>query len=351
MDEYEDQETSLSHEQDELFEHHRIEITKGQVLMRIDKFLVITLPNVSRNRIQQVIDTENILVNDKPVKANYKIKPGDVIRVVMPSPVREVALIPQNIPIEIVYEDEALVIVNKPANMVVHPAYGNYDGTLMNAMVYHFENLPQVPGVAYRPGLVHRIDKHTSGLLVIAKTEASMTILARMFYERNLDRLYLALVWGNVKEDEGTIIGNIGRSEKDRKVFQVYKEEEKGKHAITHYKVLKRYGFVTLITCKLETGRTHQIRVHLKHIGHPLFNDLEYGGDAVLRGEHTQKYKAFVQNCFSLLTGQALHAKTLAFDHPITGLPLKFDSELPEAFQTLLQKWDTYYESRQQNNI
>jgi 23S rRNA pseudouridine1911/1915/1917 synthase len=329
--------------EDELFEHHHVTADRGQEVIRIDKFLLDRLPNTSRNKIQIAARNGNILVNKNSIKPNYKVKPGDEISVVLPYPVREIELIPENIPIEIVFEDEYLAIVNKPSNMVVHPAYGNYTGTLVNAMMYHFDNLPTKTDDYYgRPGLVHRLDKNTTGLMVIAKTEYVLTNLAKQFYDRTTERRYHALVWGDVKEEAGTITGHIGRSLKNRKMMAVFPEGEHGKHAVTHYKVLQRFGLVTLIECKLETGRTHQIRAHMKHLGHPLFNDNEYGGDSILRGTTHTKYKQFIENCFNLIPGQALHAKTLGFEHPITNSFLKFDSNLAEGFQEILQKWEKY---------
>jgi 23S rRNA pseudouridine1911/1915/1917 synthase len=327
-------------EGDELYEHYRFKVDKGQSLIRIDKFLCDRLEKTSRNRIQSAAKSGNILVNAKPVKPNYKVKPLDEISIVLPYPVREIELIPENIPIDILYEDDDLIVINKQAGIVTHPGYGNYTGTLVNALLYHFENLPKRSEKYYgRPGLVHRLDKNTSGIMVIAKTEDALTHLAKQFYDRTIQRNYWALVWGDVKEDKGTITGNIARSQKDRKVFSVYEDENIGKHAITHYEVIQRYKYVTLVRCKLETGRTHQIRVHMKHIGHPLFNDNEYGGDKILKGENTQKYKQFIENCFLLLPGQALHAKTLGFIHPETSKPLFFESELPLGFKQLLEKW------------
>ncbi|MGV3630617.1 MAG: RluA family pseudouridine synthase [Bacteroidota bacterium] len=338
-DEQEEPET----EDEELYEHYRIKADPGQEVLRIDKFLLDRLPNTSRNKIQNAAKNGNILVNGTAVKQNYKIKPHDEVSIVLPYPVREIELIPQDIPIDIVYEDNEFVIVNKQANMVVHPGYGNYTGTMVNALVYHFDNLPhKIQDYFGRPGLVHRLDKHTTGIMVVAKTESALTILARQFYDRVTERRYHALVWGDVAEDEGTITGHIGRSLKNRKVMTVFPLGDHGKHAVTHYKVLERFGLVTLIECKLETGRTHQIRTHLKHIGHPLFNDLEYGGDQLVRGTPSQKYKAFIENCFELIPGQALHAKTLGFKHPVSGEWMDFDSELPEGFRMILEKWRSY---------
>jgi 23S rRNA pseudouridine1911/1915/1917 synthase len=328
---------------EELFEHHRLIADVGQELLRIDKFLMDRIPNVSRNRLQNIAKAGNLLVNGKAVKSNYKVHPGDDISIVLPFPVRENKLVPEDIPIDIFYEDDEVVVVNKPANMVVHPGYGNYSGTLMNALAFHFEGLPKRDDYENRPGLVHRIDKHTTGLLVIAKSEDSLTHLSKQFFDRTTDRRYYALVWGDVEEDEGTITGNIGRSQKNRKVFRVYDEEDGyGKHAVTHYKVVERFRYVTLVECKLETGRTHQIRVHFKHIGHPLFHDLEYGGDKIIKGTTFTKYRQFIENCFKLIPGQALHAKTLGFTHPKSGEWMDFDSNLPENFELLLEKWRIY---------
>lgn len=326
----------------DLHEHHRIKVDPGQELLRIDKFLMDRLPNSTRSKIQDAAKNGSILVNNKAVKQNYKIKPNDDISIVMPYPVRDIELVPEDIPIEIVFEDEDLVVVNKPSNMVVHPGYGNYTGTLLNALAFHFDQLPSMPENYYgRPGLVHRLDKHTTGLVVIAKTENALTHLAKQFFDRTTERRYWALVWGDVKED-GTITGNLGRSLKNRKVVTVYPDGDMGKHAVTHYKVIQRFGYVTLVECKLETGRTHQIRVHMKYIGHPLFGDLEYGGDKILKGTTNSKYKKFIDNCFGLIDGQALHAKTLGFQHPSKDEYVRLDSELPEGFQAILDKWTKY---------
>ncbi len=345
------------HEDDqELYEHYKVVADKGQGLLRIDKFLMARVENATRTKIQQAAENGNVLVNNKPVKSNYKVKPFDVITVVFAHPPREIELIPQNIPIDIVYEDDDLIIVNKQPGMVVHPGYGNYKGTLVNALVYHFQQLPVSKSGAtlnisekskeqalLRPGLVHRLDKNTSGIMVVAKSEIAMMKLAKDFFDRNLDRKYNALVWGDFKEDEGTITGNIGRHLKDRKLMDVFPpDSEFGKHAVTHYKVLERFGYVTLIECKLETGRTHQIRAHMQHIGHSLFNDDTYGGDRILKGTTFAKYKQFVDNCFALLPRQALHAKSLGFNHPVTGKYIHFDSELPADMQAVIDKWRGY---------
>ena len=327
---------------EDLFEHYKFIADPGQELLRIDKFLLDRLPNTSRNKIQVAAKNGNILVNKTKVKQNYKIKPMDEVSIVLPYPVRELELIPEDIPIEIAFEDDELIVVNKEANMVVHPGYGNYTGTLVNALVHHFDNLPSRSQDYFgRPGLVHRLDKHTTGLLVVAKTEFTLTNLAKQFFDRTTERRYWALVWGDVKED-GTVTGHVGRSLKNRKVMTVFPEGDNGKHAVTHYKVLTRYGYVTLVECKLETGRTHQIRVHMKHIGHTLFNDLEYGGDSILKGTTNSKYKKFILNRFDLLSGQALHAKTLGFQHPTKKEQIQLSSDLPHGFQSVLDKWEKY---------
>lgn len=332
----------IEDEEEELYQHHRFEVDKGQSILRIDKYLMSRMQNASRNKIQDAIETGAVRVNEAIVKANYKVKPLDVITVLLPEPPRNTEIIPQNIPLEIVYEDDELLVVNKPAGMVVHPAHGNWEGTLVNALVYHFQNLPTHRNGEIRPGLVHRIDKDTSGLLVIAKTETAMTHLAKQFFDHSIERTYNALVWGEPKTDEGTITGHVGRSLKDRKIMTVFPDGSMGKDATTHYKVLKKLRYVSLVQCNLETGRTHQIRVHFKHIGHPLFNDATYGGDRVLRGTIFSKYEQFVANCFKMCPRQALHAKSLGFIHPKTGEFLQFDTELPEEMQQVIQKWDTY---------
>ena len=327
-------------ENEELYEHHRIVADAGQNPLRVDKFLGNLLANTSRNKIQQAAAAGNIRVNDLKVKSNYKVKPEDVVQVVLSYPPREVELIPQDIPIPIVYQDKDVIVVHKAPGMVVHPGYGNFDGTLVNALLYQFQNLPGLN--QERPGLVHRLDRDTSGITVIAANEHAMAHLANQFFERTTERTYWAVVWGNVEEDSGTIIGNIGRSPKNRKIYQVYPEGDQGKHAVTHYRVLERLGYVTLVECKLETGRTHQIRVHMKYIGHTLFNDKEYGGDKILKGTTFTKYKQFVENCFDICPRQALHAKTLGFEHPKSGERLSFDSELPEDMKSLVDKWRNY---------
>jgi 23S rRNA pseudouridine1911/1915/1917 synthase len=331
----------LEQDEQDLYEHLRIEVDKGQSLLRIDKFLMHRVENASRNRIQNAIEAGNVLVNGQVIKASYKVKPKDLITVVLPHPPRDTEVYPENIPIEIVYEDADLLVVNKAAGMVVHPGYNNYTGTLVNALVYHFQNLPQLAGNEGRPGLVHRIDKDTSGLLLISKNERSLTYLARQFYDHSITRKYQALVWGDLVED-GTVTGFIGRSAKDRRVMDIYEEEEKGKWAVTHYKILERFGYVTLIECQLETGRTHQIRAHMKHLGHPLFSDASYGGDRILKGTVNGKYKQFVENCFALMPRQALHAETLGFIHPSTKQYLHFQAPMPADFTAVLEKWRNY---------
>ncbi|HCQ14592.1 RluA family pseudouridine synthase [Flavobacterium sp.] len=326
--------------EEELYEHYRYEVAKGQALLRIDKYLMLMIPNATRNKIQNAASNGDIYVNDVPVKSNYKVKPLDVVRILLAHPPFENRVDPENIPLDIVYEDDTLLLINKPPNFVVHPGHGNYTGTLVNALAYHFENLPL--NSSERPGLVHRIDKDTSGLLVIAKTEIAMTHLAKQFEDKTTEREYIALVWGNVKEDEGRIEGNIARHVKDRMQMAVFADPEIGKPAVTHYKVLERFGYVTLISCKLETGRTHQIRVHLKHIGHTLFNDERYGGNLILKGTTFTKYKQFIDNCFKTLPRQALHAKTLGFIHPTTKEYMRFDTELPQDMHDVIEKWRNY---------
>ena len=328
-------------DEQDLYEHLRVVVDKGQSLLRIDKFLMHRVENASRNRIQNAIDLGNVLVNDKPIKPSYKVKPLDVISVVLPHPPRDTEVYPENIALNIVYEDDDVLIVNKPAGMVVHPGYNNYTGTLVNGLVYHFQQLPTLPGNDGRPGLVHRIDKDTSGLLLISKNERAMTWLARQFFEHTITRKYLALVWGDLEQD-GTVTGYIGRSVNDRRVMAIYDDPEKGKWSVTHYRVLERMNYVTLIECQLETGRTHQIRAHMKHIGHPLFSDATYGGDKILKGTVFSKYKQFVENCFEIMPRQALHAQTLGFIHPTQKKYIHFESPLPQDFETVLEKWRKY---------
>jgi 23S rRNA pseudouridine1911/1915/1917 synthase len=327
---------------DELFEHHRIVADPKQSLIRIDKFLMDRLPNVTRTKIQGGIHEGFVRVNDKEVKPNYKVHPNDIITVSLPEPPRDTEVIPENIPLNIVFEDEHLLVINKPAGMVVHPAYQNWNGTLVNALAYHFQNLPQMPGNEGRPGLVHRIDKDTSGLLVIAKDEVTLTGLAKQFFDHSIQRTYWAIVWGVPEPPNGTINVNVGRSLKDRRVTVAFPEGDHGRHAITHYKLLQDLRYISLVECKLETGRTHQIRAHMKHLGHPLFNDAMYGGDQIVKGTTFTKYRQFVENCFKVIPRQALHAKTLGFIHPRTKKFLQFDSEIPQDFKDALEKWENY---------
>jgi len=332
-----------------VYEHFRLKVEPGQSIIRIDKFLTNRLENASRSRIQAAADAGNILVNEVPVKASYKIKPLDEIRIVLDFPRHEFTIVPEEIALNIVFEDDHLMVIHKPAGMVVHPGHGNYSGTLVNALAWYCKDLPLFNGEDLRPGLVHRIDKDTSGLLVIAKTIVAKNNLARQFFEKKSERLYHALVWGTPPEKQGTITGNIGRSHKNRQVFTVFPEGSstgEGKPAVTHYNVLKPLGYVSLIECRLETGRTHQIRVHMKYINHPLFNDSTYGGDQILRGTTYAKYRQFVQNCFKLLPRQALHAKTLGFFHPVTGEKMMFDSEIPDDMAAVINKWENYIANR-----
>lgn len=326
----------------ELYEHFRFVADKGQTLLRIDKFLVERMQHTSRNRIQQAAEADCILVGDKPVKSSYKVKPGDVVSIVMDRPRYELEIIPEDIPLDIVYEDNEVLVVNKAAGLVVHPGHGNYSGTLVNALAWHFKDNPDYDVDDPRMGLVHRIDKDTSGLLVVAKTPAAKTYLGKQFFNKTTKRQYVALVWGDFTEDEGTITGNITRNPKDKLQMSVSDDPAVGKYAVTHYKVLERFGYVTLVRCILETGRTHQIRVHMRHIGHPLFNDARYGGDQILKGTTFSKYRQFIANCFATCPRQALHAKTLGFVHPRTGQQMDFDTEIPADMSELLEKWRAY---------
>jgi 23S rRNA pseudouridine1911/1915/1917 synthase len=336
------EQSSLPENDDNLYEHHSFTVDKGQQPLRIDKYLMIFIENATRNKIQDAAKQGSIYVNGAPVKSNYKVRPFDEIRVLLSHPPHEYLLVGEDIPIDIVFEDEELLVVNKPAGMVVHPGHGNYSGTLINALIFHFDNLPK--NSSDRPGLVHRIDKDTSGLLVVAKTEHAMVHLSNQFAKKTSEREYTALVWGNVEESEGTIEGHIGRHPKNRLQNTVYfgDDADKGKPAVTHYKILERLGYVTLVSCRLETGRTHQIRVHMKHIGHTLFNDERYGGERILKGTTFTKYKQFVENCFKILPRQALHAKTLGFEHPKTGDWMSFTSEIPDDMQKCIEKWRGY---------
>jgi len=331
-------------QQDDLYEHYKIVVDKGQLPLRIDKFLTDRLPNTSRNKIQNAAIAGSILTNEKSVKSNYKVKPGDIVQLVLPYPRREIELVPDDIPLEIVYEDDYLVIINKQSNLVVHPGYGNYRGTLVNGLIHHFDNLPALKKPhedSPRPGLVHRLDKNTTGLMVIAKEDLALTHLAKQFFDRTVERTYVALVWGDLEEG-GTITGHVGRNLKNRKLMHVFPNGDNGKHAVTHFKVLERFGYVTLVECKLETGRTHQIRVHFKYLGHPLFGDNEYGGDIIVKGLPSNKYNQFVNNCFQLLGRQALHAKSLGFIHPNSKEHKLFENEIPQDIEAVLTRWRTY---------
>ncbi len=335
-------EEELISEEGDLFEHHKFVVDPGQEPLRIDKFLLDRLASVTRNKIQDGIKNGYVLVNDTIVKANYKVKPADIIKIMFPKPPRETEIVAEDIPIDIVYEDQHLLVVNKAAGMVVHPAYNNWTGTLVNALTYHFKHLPTMENNEGRPGLVHRIDKDTSGLLVIAKTENAMNGLARQFFDHSIERTYIAVIWGEPKNESGTIDVNLGRDFKDRRVTAAFPDGDYGKHAVTHYNLIKNLRYVSLIKCNLETGRTHQIRAHMKYLGHPLFNDATYGGDKILKGTPFSKYKSFVDNCFKIMPRQALHAKSLGFIHPETNKPVYFESELPEDFKNLLSKWENY---------
>jgi len=339
-----DLQTEELEEESTLFEHHHFVVEKGHSMIRIDKYLVNVMPNVSRNRIQDAADAKSILVNGTAVKSSYKVKPLDEISIMLNYPPSQFEIIPQNIPINIVYEDDDILLVNKQPGLVVHPGFGNFEGTLLNAVAWHLKDNPNFDANDPRIGLVHRIDKDTSGLLLLAKNEEAKTSLGKQFFDKTTKRCYNALVWGNVKDDEGTIDGDLARDPRDRMLFTVFPngENPNAKHAVTHYKVLERFAYVTLVECRLETGRTHQIRVHMKHIGHTLFNDERYGGNEVLKGVRTAKYKQFIQNCFELCPRQALHAKTLGFTHPRTGEFMFFDSELPSDVQSLIEKWRRY---------
>ncbi len=334
----------ISEETEELYEHYRILVDPKQSLLRIDKFLYNRIENVSRNKIQNAAKAGNILVNEVPIKPNYKIKPGDIISILLPNPVREVEIIPENIPFEIIFEDEDIVVVNKAAGMVVHPGHGNYTGTLLNALAWYFNEKGETE---MAPSLVHRIDKDTSGVLLIAKSEMAQTKLGKQFFDHTIDRKYLALVWGDFKEDDGTITGHIARNPKDRLQMFVFPDGEQGKHAVTHYKVVERFGYVTLVECTLETGRTHQIRAHMRFIGHPLFNDARYGGDQILKGTTYSRYKQFIQNCYKILPRQALHAQSLGFVHPNSKQKLFFETPLPADMQQTLEKWRHYIKHRE----
>jgi len=332
------------------FEHFRVVADKGQGLLRVDKYLINHLEKISRNRIQEAADAGSLFVNGKTVKSNYKVKPDDIITVEFDYPKQELKIIPQDIPLNIVYEDEELLVINKTPGMVVHPGHGNYSGTLVNALAWHMKDNPLFAANDPRPGLVHRIDKDTSGLLVVAKNETAKMHLSSQFFHKTSQRTYIAVAWGVPPDSEGTITGYIGRNLTNRQMMHVFDTEERGKWAVTHYKVLEDLGYVSVVECKLETGRTHQIRIHFKFIGHPLFNDSTYGGNAILRGTTFTKYKQFVQNAFNICPRQALHAKTLGFEHPRTGKFLQFDSEIPADMQALINKWRAYLGTREEEN-
>jgi 23S rRNA pseudouridine1911/1915/1917 synthase len=329
-------------EGDELYEHHRIVADRGQELLRLDKFLLNRLANASRTKIQAAIEVEAVQVNGRPTKPSYRVRPTDVITITLPEPPRTGKVEPEEMPLDIRYEDDELLIVNKPAGLVVHPAYGNWQGTLVNGLAFHLANLPTGRNGEIRPGLVHRIDKDTSGLLVIGKTEWAMTHLSQQFFHHTIERSYLALVWGSFEEEQGTVRGHVGRSLRDRKVQAVYPNGEYGKHAVTHYRVLRRYGPVTLLECRLETGRTHQIRAHMQYLGHPLFSDATYGGDRIRAGQATGSYRAFAEHVLATLPRQALHARSLGFVHPTSGAHLHFEAELPPDFAAALAKWESW---------
>jgi 23S rRNA pseudouridine1911/1915/1917 synthase len=330
-------------DEEDLYEHHRFEVDRGQSLLRVDKYLMHKLQNATRSRIQSAIESSSVRVNGQAVKPSYRVKPLDLITVALAHPPRETTeVVPENIPLNVIFEDDELLVVNKPAGLVVHPAHGHWSGTLVNGLVFHLQNLPTHRNGAIRPGLVHRIDKDTSGLLVIAKTEFAMAHLARQFFDHSIERTYLALVWGELDPPSGTITGHVGRSTRDRRVMDVYPHGDHGKHAVTHYQTLKPLRYVSLVRCNLETGRTHQIRVHLKHLGHPLFNDGDYGGDRIARGAVFTKYKQFVENCFALCPRQALHAKSLGFQHPRTNQWMQFDSDLPADMAAVIERWEGY---------
>ncbi len=333
-------------DQQDLFEHFHLDVDKGQTPVRIDKFITSKIQSISRSRVQSAADAGNILVNDTPVKSSYKVKPEDSISIVMAYPPREVDIEAEDIPLDIIYEDDDVVVVNKQTGMVVHPGHGNFSGTLINALMHHLRHLPLFQSGEVRPGLVHRIDRNTSGILVVAKTEHAMNHIARQFFERTTKRRYVALVWGDMQEDEGTIDAHIGRSIRDRKKMQVFPEADQGKHAITHWKVIERLGYVTLIECRLETGRTHQIRAHFEYLRHPIFNDDTYGGDSIVKGTTFTKYKQFIQNCFSICPRHALHARSLGFIHPTTGKQMYFETDIPEDMRQVIERWKTYTSSR-----
>jgi 23S rRNA pseudouridine1911/1915/1917 synthase len=332
--------------QEDLYEHYKFVVDKGQSLFRIDKYLSNKIENISRNKVQNAAHAGNILVNGASVKPNYKVKPLDTITILLPHPPRDTEIIPEDIPLEVVFEDDYILVVNKKAGMVVHPAYANFTGTLVNALYYRFLGSVAHDGSPILPYLVHRIDKDTSGIMLVAKTEFAQSYLAKQFFEHTIHRVYIALVWGDLPQDEGSIRGFINRSPKDRRVMWIYEDETEGRHSVTHYRVLERFGYVTLVECRLETGRTHQIRAHFRHIGHPLFSDESYGGKVIVKGTLFAKYKQFVENCFEVMPRQALHAKSLGFMHPQREVTLNFDSDLPEDFSQVLNKWRAYTKAK-----
>lgn len=342
----EEDDNEIESSTNELYEHYRFIADKGQSLLRIDKFLCARIFGSTRNRIQNAADAGSVFANGVCVKSNYRVKPLDVVTVMLNRPKRELEIIPEDIPLNIVYEDDSLMVIDKPAGMVVHPGHGNYTGTLVNAIAFHIKDTPGYDAKDPRLGLVHRIDKNTSGLLVIAKNEQAKSFLSAQFFKKTTKREYIAVVWGNIKEDQGRIEGNIGRSLSDRLQMVVFPEGDHGKHAVTHYEVVERLGYVSVVRCILETGRTHQIRVHMKYIGHTLFNDERYGGNQILKGTTFAKYKQFVQNCFETCPRQALHARTLGFVHPVTGQEMLFESALPEDMTSLIEKWRIYISNR-----
>ena len=331
-------------EEDGLFEYYRFVIDKGQEPVRIDRFITERLAFASRNKVQQAIESGNVLVNDKIIKANYKIRGNDIIQIVLPNPTYDYTVQPENIPLDIIYEDNDLMVINKPVGMVVHPGHGNFSGTLVHALLWHCKDLPQITG-ATRPGLVHRIDKNTTGLMVVGKTEHALNFLSKQFFDRTINREYIALAWGDIEEKQGRIECNIARNPNNRKLFKAIPDGGSGKHAVTNYEVLKRFGYVTLVKCKLETGRTHQIRVHMKYIGHTLFGDDNYGGHEIMAGTVYTKYKQFISNCLELMPHQALHAKSIGFIHPTTKEYMYFEQDIPDNFLNLLAKWETYTKS------
>ena len=350
MDEDPEGVTGVMEDQDEggLYEHHHITVDKGQATLRLDKYLQMRLEGISRNKIQAAVKAGCVLVNDNPAKSNYKVKPEDVISVLLPEPPHNFEVLPEEIPLEIIYEDADVLVVEKPAGLVVHPGYGNFTGTLLNGLKYYFQGKASSDGQPVEPYLVHRIDKDTSGLLLIAKNEEAQASLAKQFFEHTIERKYNALVWGSFDEDDGTVVGNLERSPQDRRIMHVTDDAERGKHAVTHWHVIERFGYVTLVECVLETGRTHQIRAHMQHIGHPLFNDAAYGGDRILKGTTFSKYRQFVENCFRMMPRQALHARVLGFVHPSTGKAMHYESPVPADMAAVLDKWRSYATGSQQ---